>query len=328
MELIITHDRADFDAVASMLCARKLFPKAVPVLPKTSVFKLKAVLSLYRNVTNFRSIRYLKKLKDLTLDQIIVVDTKKKDKLKDFAPYLGSVGNRLLIFDHHPPTSNDLTWGTLEQFPHGANATGLFFKLMEQDIELTPAEATIIMLGIYADTGKLTYPGTKAEDAIAVGKLLHLGADLQSVNHYLRPFFDPAQRSLFREMLACLQEIDIEGYKVVLVKIRMEMPVQGLSVLLASASDMVGADVILGIFGSHTRPGVQLIIQSLVPEIRAGEICSHFNGGGHAGAAAAFLPHLNMDTVTEALLKIVSETPFPGTKVKDIMTPTVITIPS
>ncbi len=33
--VIVTHEHTDFDALASMLGARKLFPEAVPVLPRT-----------------------------------------------------------------------------------------------------------------------------------------------------------------------------------------------------------------------------------------------------------------------------------------------------
>jgi tRNA nucleotidyltransferase (CCA-adding enzyme) len=34
MEIILTHENADFDAIASLLGAQKLFPEAVPVLPR------------------------------------------------------------------------------------------------------------------------------------------------------------------------------------------------------------------------------------------------------------------------------------------------------
>jgi tRNA nucleotidyltransferase (CCA-adding enzyme) len=327
MELILTHAQADFDAFSSMLCAQRLFPEAIPVLPSTSIYKLREVLSLYRDIVDFRSSGYLKKLKKPDLKRIIVVDTKKRGKLKEFDPWIMQAGRRLMIFDHHPPTSDDLTRGILEQYAYGANTTGLFFKLRECNLHLTPEEASIALLGIYADTGNLTYPSTTAEDAEAVSELLRLGADLQTVNHYLRPFYDPAQRFVFREMLSSLKEIDMDGYNVVLVKQELEEPVQGLSTLLANASDMVGADAILGVFSSKTKPGVQLIIQSLVPEINAFEIIDHFDGGGHAGAAATFLPKANVDAVADTLITLLTEVPLPSTRVKDIMTQPVFTLP-
>jgi len=325
MELILTHAHADFDAFASMLLAGKLFPKALPVLPSTMVYKLREVLSLYRDLANFQSIRYLKKLGDIAVDQVIIVDTKKRGKLQEFEPYLKTAGRKIRIFDHHPSTSDDITKGILEHYPYGANTTGLFLTLTEQGLTLTPHDATIALLGIYADTGNLTYPGTTREDALVTSHLLGLGADLQTVNHYLRPYFDPNQRSLFREILASHQEIEMEGYKVVMVQHELDKMIQGLSVLLSNLSDMLGADAIIGVFSAREKPGVQIIIQSLVPEINAGELSSLFNGGGHPGAGAAFVPEGDPDEVTRTLLDRLTEVPLPCSKVRDFMTMDVVT---
>jgi len=329
MELIITHTRADFDAFASMLLAGKLFPDAVPILPSTTVYKLREVQSLYRDVADFKNVRYLSRLKAPVINRVIVVDTKKKGMLKEFEPYIEAAGRRILIFDHHPPTSDDLARGSVHQFGYGANATGLFLQVQQNDIRLTPQQATIILLGIYADTGNLTYPGTTAEDALAVGELLRQGADLQTVNYYLRPYFDPTQLFLLRDMLASLEEKNVEGYKVVLIRRELEVPVQGLSVLLSNVSDMVGADAILGVFSTRGKPGVQVIIQSVVPEINAGELAAVFEGGGHSGAAAAFIPQAeNATAVAETLLTLLTAAPLPTTKVQDVMTREVVTIPA
>jgi tRNA nucleotidyltransferase (CCA-adding enzyme) len=326
MEMIVTHVRADFDAFASMLCACKLYPGATAVMPSTTVFKLRELLSLYRDVADFRTIRHFKKLGKNRWEKVIVVDTKKRNQLMEFDSFLQRDGRRLLIFDHHPPTSDDLTWGELNQFRYGANATGLFLQLTDRGVVLNPQEATIVLLGIYADTGNLTYPGTTAEDARVVSDLLQLGADLKTVNHYLRPYYDPAQRSVFREMLASLEEVDMEGYKVVSIKQRLDAPMHGISVLLSNVSDIVGADAIMGAFSSDGKPGVQLILQSLVPEINAMELLGHFGGGGHKGAAAAFLPRGDMDAVAETMMTLLTEVPLPCIKVKDVMTTEVVTM--
>ncbi|HEC34100.1 MAG TPA: polynucleotide adenylyltransferase, partial [Chloroflexi bacterium] len=47
MEVILTHENADFDAIASLLGAKKLFPEAVPVLPRRVNRNCRAFLSLY-----------------------------------------------------------------------------------------------------------------------------------------------------------------------------------------------------------------------------------------------------------------------------------------
>ena len=47
MEVILTHENADFDAVASLLGASKLFPGAIPVLPRRVNRNGRAFLALY-----------------------------------------------------------------------------------------------------------------------------------------------------------------------------------------------------------------------------------------------------------------------------------------
>lgn len=324
-ELILTHARADFDAFASMLLAARLYPEALPVLPSSTIFRLRELLSLYRDVADFQSIRQLRKHKGMVPERIIVVDTKKCRQLKEFMPWLEKA-RHVRIYDHHPPTSDDYTRSTLEQFPYGANATGLYFKLAAEGGRLSPQEATIVLLGIYADTGNLTYPGTTADDALAVSELIRAGADLNTVNYYLRPYMDPAQRLIFRDLLVDLQEFDMEGYKVVLVKKRLEKVMQGISFMVNQVSDMSGADAILGVFASETDPGVQIIIQSLVPEINAFKLARHFEGGGHPGASAAFLPKANLEGVAETLFLLLTEVPLPLVKVKDVMTTNLITL--
>ncbi|MBU2549277.1 MAG: CBS domain-containing protein [Proteobacteria bacterium] len=324
-ELILTHVRADFDGFASMLLANRLYPEAVPVLPSTTIYRLREVLSLYRNVADFQSIRALRKWKGPAPGCITVVDTKKRGQLVEFDAWLQQAES-IRIYDHHPPTTDDLALGHVEQYPYGANSTGLYFQATRNGLELSQQEATIVLLGIYADTGNLTYPGTTADDALAASELLRLGADLQVVNHYLRPYLDPAQRLILRDMLITFREFDMEGYKVVLVKQLLEKPLQGISDLLAQISDMAGADAILGVFATRAKPGVQIIIQSLVPEINAGELTGHFDGGGHAGAAAAFLPQANIDGVAETLLTLLTEVPLPMIKVKDVMATELLTV--
>jgi tRNA nucleotidyltransferase (CCA-adding enzyme) len=318
LDLIITHAGADFDAFASMLLASRLFPQAMPILPGTTIFRLRELISLYRDTADFRTAAYLNKRKKLVPGRIVVVDTKKRVQISEFAPWLEK-SSEALVFDHHPPTSDDYTNCTVEHFPYGANATGLYFKLAGEGLTLTPQEATIVLLGIYADTGNLTYPGTTAEDALAVSDLLRLKADLSVVNHYLRPYFDPAQLMVFREMLTGAREFDMEGYKVVLIKQRLQKVTQGLSGLVSQAGDMMGADAIFGVFAAEDKPGVQIILQSLVPEIDAGQMAGHFDGGGHPGAAAAFLPKAGMDGVADTLMTLLTEAPLPLTKVRDRM---------
>ena len=47
MQVILTHENADFDAIASLLAAHKLYPNAHPVLPHRVNRNVQAFLGLY-----------------------------------------------------------------------------------------------------------------------------------------------------------------------------------------------------------------------------------------------------------------------------------------
>ena len=51
--VILTHEHADFDALASMLAAARLYPQAIPVLPRQMNRNLEAFLSEYGEVLPF-----------------------------------------------------------------------------------------------------------------------------------------------------------------------------------------------------------------------------------------------------------------------------------
>ena len=47
MHIILTHEQADFDALASLLCASLLYERAIPVLPRRMNRNVRAFLTLY-----------------------------------------------------------------------------------------------------------------------------------------------------------------------------------------------------------------------------------------------------------------------------------------
>ena len=82
MEVVTCHLNADFDALASMVAARKLYPGAVAVFPG----------SLERNLRNFfvESMVYdlgITKLKSVPLEEVtglIMVDTRQRSRIGRF----------------------------------------------------------------------------------------------------------------------------------------------------------------------------------------------------------------------------------------------------
>jgi tRNA nucleotidyltransferase (CCA-adding enzyme) len=47
--------------------------------------------------------------------------------------------------------------------------------MQKRDCEISPMHATLFLMGIYEDTGHLSYPGVTPEDAHMAGFLLETG---------------------------------------------------------------------------------------------------------------------------------------------------------
>jgi len=165
LEVITTHVNADFDALASMLAAQKLYPDALVVFPG----------SQEKNLKNFfiDSMAYLFNMVDIgdidfsMVKRLILVDTRQRGRIGKLADLLERSDIDIHIYDHHPPTGNDVK-GSLEVHGKtGANVTILTEIIKEKKIRINPEEATIICLGLYEDTGSFTFPSTTARDFLA-----------------------------------------------------------------------------------------------------------------------------------------------------------------
>ncbi|RMH76418.1 MAG: polynucleotide adenylyltransferase, partial [Calditrichaeota bacterium] len=95
MHVIVTHPNADFDAVASLLGAWRLYPDALPVLPSPLNRNVRDFVTLYESELPFV------RLTDLgrePITRLTIVDTQQIPTLKRLAP-----DARIHIIDHHRP---------------------------------------------------------------------------------------------------------------------------------------------------------------------------------------------------------------------------------
>jgi len=106
MEVITTHVNADFDAMASMIAAKKLYPDALLVFPGSQErtlreFFVKSTVYLYD----------FKRLRDIDLEEVrrlILVDTRQKSRIGKFEEILGRADLDIHIYDHHPASEDDI----------------------------------------------------------------------------------------------------------------------------------------------------------------------------------------------------------------------------
>ena len=101
---------------------------------------------------------------------------RQSSRIGAFAAVAEREGVELHIYDHHPLGPGDLR-GTVECVePVGATVTVLVHLFMARGIVPTAEEATLMMLGLYEDTGSLLFPSTTVKDLQAAAFLLEHGA--------------------------------------------------------------------------------------------------------------------------------------------------------
>ncbi len=188
MRLILTHEQADFDALASLFAASHLDETAVPVLPRRINRNVRSFITLYG--TDF-SLVDPRDLPQKNVESVMLVDTQSLVTLKGMA-----AETKVRVLDHHPLRSGlpDGWQVTIEEI--GATTTLLVEAMQVQNGHLSAMQATLLLLGIYEDTGSLTYSRTTSRDVRAAAWLLEQGANLKIAADFLNPPLSAGQRRL------------------------------------------------------------------------------------------------------------------------------------
>ncbi|NOX62286.1 MAG: CBS domain-containing protein [Chloroflexi bacterium] len=309
MNVILTHEHADFDALASLLAASKLY-EATPVLPRKLNRNLRDFLVLYRSSLPFKQADELPRGK---VEMAILVDTQTAQAVKGMTQ-----DTRLLIIDHHrlerELPENAHFWGE----PVGATTTILLEQIINRGIPLSPIEATLLLLGIYEDTGGLTYASTTPRDLRCAAWLLEHGANLEVANSFLHHPLTPAQQTLLKQLSDNAETIEIAGHTIVIATAKAKEYVDEISTLAHKLRDLFDPDGLFLIVELDDR--VQLVARSTTNHIHVGRIAEALGGGGHARAAAAPITHMTLSEVREKLLEILKTHVRPPLTVRNIMT--------
>jgi len=315
MDVITTHLNADFDTIASMLAATKLYPDAVCVLPGSQEETVKGFLvqSAFYNLP-------MRKPREIDLDKVtrlILVDIRSRARIGIFGELIGRPDVPVHVYDHHPEEAADVS-GEVEVIRRvGSTTTILVQILKERGIPVTPDEATVMMLGIYEDTGSLSFPSTTVEDYLAAAHLLSCGAKLSEVSDILARDLTSGQISLLHDLIQGTRTYTIRGVQVVIAEARREEYVGDLALLVHKLREMEAVSVLFVICQMGDR--VVLVGRSRKPDVDAAAVMREFGGGGHAYAASATMKDATTFQVRERVLRVLEEKVIPRRTAADVM---------
>ncbi len=309
MDAILTHENADLDALASLVGAKKVYPEAIAVLPRR----------LNRNVRDFCTLYgdafALTRQEDLPrrhLKQIVLVDTQNPPSARGVRQ-----DARVHIVDHHPLARELKIGWTYGGGEAGATTTLFVEEIREKELPVTPIEATLYLLGIYEDTGSLSYVTTTPRDARAAAFLLEAGASLAVVNDFLHHPLTDEQRALYQKLLENIQTLDIAGHAIAIAAARADQYTEEVSTLAHQLRELYDPAALFVLVQMDDH--IQLVARSDRPAIDVAQIAEAFGGGGHDKAAAALIAGSDLRRTKARLVKLLKESVKPSVTVRQLM---------
>jgi tRNA nucleotidyltransferase (CCA-adding enzyme) len=302
MNVILTHEQADFDALAAMLGAYLIFDDHQPVLPRRLNRNTRAFYTLYGSELPFIEAR---DLPAEAIENVVLVDTQSLITLKGLTN-----STAIQVIDHHHPRKDLPPSWKITSEQSGACTTLLVNQLLNNGAALTPVQATLLLLGIYEDTGSLSYISTTAQDMHAAAYVLEQGASLEILGDYLNPPLSPEQRRIYDHLLAAAETHNMNGETVVVTSVKALEMVDEISSVAHKLRDLLDPDALFLLV--ETVEGVRIVARSTTDRVNVAAVMAKFGGGGHERAAAALVrpedglpgrPEVNaLDPIRQALL--------------------------
>ena len=315
MEVIATHSNADFDGLASMVAARKLFPEAKLVLPAGGQEAVRNFLAMHDlDIT---------KLKDIALSQvtrIVLVDTQEPDRIGTLKSCIENPAVEVVVFDHHPEPNSSIADRSKQSVIEsvGATTTLLIEQLRRRHIPVTPFEATVMALGLYEETGSFVFASTTSRDFEAGAFLAAAGADLNMVSDNLHTPLDADAVALLNDFLEHSEVHYLEGRKVMVATSTVDRCRGEAAGVVHRLAELQAVDAVIVAVMMADR--VEVIGRSRRPEIDVGWIAREFGGGGHAVAAAATVKGQTLAEVKERVVQLLTTQYRPTLLAQDVMT--------
>lgn len=279
MNLIITHENGDFDALASAVAASKIYPDSLILMPEPLQPNVRSFVNLYRDLLPLIDPRDL----NCDLDNMIIVDTNRRDRLGKWGQ-LADNARSVAVYDHHPG-NEDLNADICVIEEVGATTTIMVEEIRRCKINLTDFEATLFTIGIYEDTGCLTYDITTCRDARAVAYLWEHGISTRLLQEYLRSPLTDIQKELFEEMIRESEILMLNNRRVLISATELDEYVIGASVLLHLLDEIEDAGLTIVII--KMSDNIYLAARSRDDDLDLLELLAPFEVKGYPAAVSA-----------------------------------------
>jgi tRNA nucleotidyltransferase (CCA-adding enzyme) len=320
--VITAHSNADFDALAAMIAARKLYPGSVLIFPGSQEKNLRDFF--IQSTTYLLDFHAYKDIDPNSVQILVVVDTRQKSRLPHVADLLDKEDLTVHAYDHHPDTDEDLQAEYSLVYPWGSTTAILTEMIQENSLEVSADEATIMGLGLYEDTGCFTFSSTTDHDLAAAAWLRTRGMDVNIISDLINRELNAEQISILNRLLESATSHEINGVEVVLTKVSTDRYVGDFALLVHKMVDMQNLRVIFALGRMQDR--IHLVARSRTAEVDVGQICTSLGGGGHSYAASATIKDKTLTQVQDELFGLLYSHINPQILVRSLMSSPAVVI--
>jgi nanoRNase/pAp phosphatase (c-di-AMP/oligoRNAs hydrolase) len=277
--VVLTHCTADFDSLASAVGLAKLWSNNVlmedpsnrtirvpsgnrsfdsashvptyVVLPRGAHPGVQRFLGLHKHLFPIRSLKSILSSEHVgALNRLALVDAQRRDRLGPAEPLL-QYANRITVVDHHVDQDSDILANDYVMDHVGSVSTMIVERLQQAMIatngklKLTDAEATLLALGIHADTGNLCFDSSTVRDAYALAWCMSQGASQTAIAEHGQSSLSIEQQGVLTQALVNANTTVAHGVTVSTVLLQADGFINGLAAVTQDALELSSSDIFL-----------------------------------------------------------------------------------
>lgn len=313
--VITGHINADFDCLAAIVAAGKLYPGATLIFPGSQEKNLRNFYM--ESATYFFNFKNFREIDVDSVELLVVVDTSRSPRISHIKPLLKKPGLRVHVYDHHMESRCDLEPEKIIKKPWGSSVAILTHEIRKESLTLLPEEATIMGIGLYEDTGSFTFNSTTEHDFEAGKWLLSQGMELEVITDLLNRELTGQQISLLGELLDGATTHSIHNVDIVISEVSTPDYVGDFSLLVHKFMDIENIKILFALGRMNDR--IHLVARSKTAEVDVGAICTSFGGGGHTYAASATIKDRTLAEVRDELFAMLYSQVNPSITIEKLM---------
>ncbi len=321
VRIITTHLSADFDAFAAAVCAVRLYPGYRVLFPGSQEIAVRRFLA--DSKLPYPELRLRQARRD-RLDHAVVVDTRSPNRLGEVWDLIQRDQCPTTLIDHHTTEEEQLGASELVSRPVGATCTIVAQLMEDRGLRPTSEEASLLLMGIYEDTGGLSYRETTPTDLRVVAWLLEHGGSLEWVRRWVMKALQPEQLDLLNRIVAATEEILIRDTPVSLSMVEVDRYHEEAAYVVHRWVETF--EIPVGVVMMVQPPHVNLILRSRIQDLHVGRVAQQFGGGGHPTAASARVAGKMPVELREELLHALELEMPPPTTAGDIALAKIFTV--